>query len=96
MINCNFAALTDLIFRKDYTYLSDQNAFYKVHQQKMVFSDAVTTCSAEGGQLFVPYSKNELEAISNLVIDPTSVGFWLGITDLFSEGYFVNLNGTIQ
>jgi hypothetical protein len=82
-----------LFFRKDYTYLREYNAFYKVHKSRLTFSGAVATCSAEGAQLFVPTSESETVAAFDLTNKTEIKWFWIGIHDLYGEGTFVTLDG---
>ncbi|KAJ2951590.1 hypothetical protein O0L34_g13743 [Tuta absoluta] len=68
----NFAkAHTAQFFRRDYTYLQEFDAFYKVHWIQNGSLDswntAFTTCYDEGAQLFYPKAEGEFTSVKTLI-----------------------------
>lgn len=52
-------------FRKDYKYIEDAQAFYKIHTIHRTWEDAKETCSKEGALLFYPNDDDEANIVLN-------------------------------
>ncbi|KAI5630661.1 lectin c-type domain-containing protein [Phthorimaea operculella] len=89
-------------FRRDYTYIEELDAFYKVHLQKGslidFWSSAFTTCYDEGAKLFYEEENEELAAVKNLVnktriLHELSANILVGIHDEIGDGDFTTVDG---
>ncbi|CAH0721768.1 unnamed protein product, partial [Brenthis ino] len=52
-------------FRKDYKYMEDAQAFYKIHTIHRTWEDAKEACSKEGALLFYPNDDDEANIVLN-------------------------------
>ncbi|XP_047527581.1 C-type mannose receptor 2-like isoform X1 [Vanessa atalanta] len=52
-------------FRKDYKYIEDTKAFYKIHTLHRTWQDAKERCSMEGATLFYPDDDDEANVVIN-------------------------------
>ncbi|KAI5646937.1 lectin c-type domain-containing protein [Phthorimaea operculella] len=81
-------------FRKDYTYLSSTESFYKIHTLHRTWREAKKRCELEGSSLFYPEDDNEANEV---------IAFWnktqpfswvyIGISDLLAKGVFQTIDG---
>ncbi|GBP59283.1 Hemolymph lipopolysaccharide-binding protein [Eumeta japonica] len=82
-------------YRRDYKYLDEYNAFYKLHQVANNWLEAFNVCYTEGAHLFYPSSKEEASVFSTLVSangkNVTSVV--LGFRNDFHLGEFITIHG---
>ncbi|XP_026318702.1 uncharacterized protein LOC113229362, partial [Hyposmocoma kahamanoa] len=93
------AALSVNFFRKDYTYIEERDAFYKLiwSEEGNSFEEAVNACDNDGSQLFYPKDHSEWRVINNLVKampqTPNTTDVLLGIRDEVGNGYYTTLDG---
>lgn len=87
-------------YRKDYTYIEEYDAFYKVHWDLSGFtwSSAFSACYEEGARLFYP-SGDEWTIVQNLTnalpIAPNTSEIYVGLHDEFHLGEFITIDGKI-
>lgn len=87
-------------YRRDYTFVKEYDAFYKVHWDLTGFSwsSAFSTCSEEGAKLFYP-SGDEWTIIKNLTAAmkkaPNTTEIYVGLHDEFNLGEFITIDGKI-
>ncbi|XP_049867539.1 C-type mannose receptor 2-like [Pectinophora gossypiella] len=76
------AQQTKKFFRKDYTYLTTTEAFYKIHTIGRTWSEAKQRCEMEGASLFYAGSDDEAnDVISWWNQTQPFFALWVGITD---------------
>jgi len=86
-------------YRKDYTYIQEYDAFYKVHWDVngWSWSSAFSACDDEGSKLFYP-SGNEWTIVKNLTdamaVAPNTSEIYVGLHDEFNLGEFITVDGT--
>ncbi|KAJ8720356.1 hypothetical protein PYW07_012399 [Mythimna separata] len=86
-------------YRKDYTYIEDFDAFYKVHWDVSgsTWSSAFLTCDDEGSTLFYPKAQGEWMLVKNLTNKMTEVpnvtDIFVGLHDEFDLGEFMTVDG---
>ncbi|XP_077284192.1 macrophage mannose receptor 1-like [Arctopsyche grandis] len=76
-------------FRLDYEYVDDLKKYYKLHKIPLSWGDAAMTCMAEGGNLYVPNSFEELTTLQGKDL----LGSWIGVHDKYAEGVFYTIKG---
>ena len=86
-------------YRKDFTYLEEFDAFYKVHWDisGLTWKTAFFTCDDEGAELFYPKTKGEWTIVKNLTDRMTEVpnvtDIFVGLHDEFQLGEFITVDG---
>ncbi|KAJ0175119.1 hypothetical protein K1T71_009260 [Dendrolimus kikuchii] len=87
-------------FRKDYTYVAEYDAFYKLHfdLKGVSWSSAFLACDDEGAKLFYPKTKEEWHVAKNLSesIDlPNSKrDIFVGFHNEYNLGQFITVDGS--
>lgn len=95
------AARPDPFYRKDYTYVDQYDAFYKVHWDGNGHSWglAFLTCDDEESMLFYPKMKDEWTVVKTLVAamkeKPNGTEIIVGMHDEFGLGEFITVDGII-
>ncbi|KAI5646938.1 lectin c-type domain-containing protein [Phthorimaea operculella] len=85
-----------LFFRKDYTYLSDTESFYKIHTLPTTWQEAKKKCGAEGAVLWHPKDEDEVDTVIafwNQTQQQNIAKVFVGLSDLFTEGVFLTVDG---
>lgn len=86
-------------FRKDYVYIDEFDAFYKVHWDLsgLSWSAAFLACDDEGTTLFYPRVSGEWALVKNLtrlMAEPPNVtDIFVGLHDEFGVGEFITVDG---
>ncbi|XP_073943839.1 uncharacterized protein isoform X1 [Choristoneura fumiferana] len=82
-------------FRKDYTFLEDSQAFYKIHTIHKTWQDAKKRCQMEGASLFYAEDEIEADAVQGLwnKTQPQFAWVYVGISDLLAKGVFETVDG---
>ncbi|XP_073947060.1 uncharacterized protein [Choristoneura fumiferana] len=83
-------------YRADYIYEKAFDAFYKVHHAAASWAVARARCEAEGTALLVPASLDEADSMPVLTANILTryQGVFVGMHDLYSEKFFVTINGS--
>ena len=77
---------------KNATYKLSGNNCFGVSKVSLSFNDAVTECSARGGQLATIASQEDDTIVESLMAPSSEYeeqGYWIGLNDLKEEGTFV-------
>ncbi|KAI5630660.1 lectin c-type domain-containing protein [Phthorimaea operculella] len=96
----SISAKHTFFYRKDYTYVDDFDAYYKLHWDKdgKSWNSAFLACDDEGSQLFYPKEEGEWVVVKNLTSmlaeAPNTTDVIVGIHDEIGQGEFVNVDGT--
>lgn len=86
-------------YRKDYTYIQDFDAFYKVHWNVSgsFWKDAFLACGNEGATLFFPKARREWTVVKNLTDkmkeNMNVKEIFVGLHDEFKLGEFLTVDG---
>ncbi|KAJ8711157.1 hypothetical protein PYW07_008399 [Mythimna separata] len=86
-------------FRKDYTYIEEYDAFYKMHWDKSVttWKTAFLTCDEEDATLFYPKLQDEWNLVKsladNMIEDLNTTEILVGLHDEFNLGEFITVDG---
>lgn len=89
------------MFRSDYTYIEERDAFYKViwSEEGNFFDTAFMACDNDGSQLFYPKDNDEWKLINNLLetlpTKPNTTDVLLGIRDEVGTGAYLTIDGKI-
>lgn len=81
-------------FRKDYTFIEESQAFYKIHTIHRTWPDARKRCAMEGASLF--YAEDEIEADAVMGLWNRTQPFswvYVGISDLLAKGVWETIDG---
>ncbi|KAL0829349.1 hypothetical protein ABMA28_004130 [Loxostege sticticalis] len=87
-------------YRKDYTFMDEFDAFYKLHWDTSGtdWSSTFLACDDEGAELFYPKIRDEWTVIKKLVKTmahaPNVSDIFVGIHDKFGVGEFITINGS--
>ena len=68
---------------------------YEIYDYSVDWATAEKICEAKGGHLVVIDSEEENEVIYNAIKDNSKSEYWMGITDVESEGIWTNFKGDI-
>lgn len=68
---------------------------YEIYDYSVDWATAEKICEAKGGHLVVIDSQEENEVIYNAIKDNSKSEYWMGITDVESEGIWTNFKGDI-
>ncbi|KAJ8712812.1 hypothetical protein PYW08_008116 [Mythimna loreyi] len=86
-------------FRKDYTYIEEFDAFYKLHWDASVstWKTAFLACDQEGATLFYPKVQDEwvlVKTLTDRMIEaPNVTEILVGLHDEFNLGEFITVDG---
>ncbi|CAK1582590.1 unnamed protein product [Parnassius mnemosyne] len=82
-------------FRRDYTFLEEYNAFYKLHWADAVgtWNEAFLACDDEGAGLFYPEDVDEWQIARNLSDSPDLEGIFVGVHDELGRGDLLSFDG---
>ncbi|XP_075976863.1 uncharacterized protein LOC142977059 isoform X2 [Anticarsia gemmatalis] len=86
-------------YRKDYTYIEEFDAFYKLHWDLFgaSWNSAFLACDDEEATLFYPKIKGEWNLVRNLTNNmaetPNVTDIFVGLHDEFGVGEFVTVDG---
>lgn len=91
------SAIDNPFFRKDYTYLPEAKAFYKLNNAGLNWVDAKKRCAFEGAVLWVPETSEEVAVVTKFWLETSkdTLLIYVGINDLISEGYFETIDGML-
>ncbi|CAK1582591.1 unnamed protein product [Parnassius mnemosyne] len=83
-------------FRRDYTFLEEYNAFYKLHwaDDAGTWDEAFLACDDEGASLFYPEDVDEWQIARNLTDSPDVEGIFVGVHDELGRGDLLSFDGT--
>ncbi|XP_047997803.1 C-type mannose receptor 2-like [Leguminivora glycinivorella] len=93
------ASRCEHFYRKDYTYIDQFDAFYKLHWDLsgQTWGSAFLACDDEGATLFYPKTTNEWTVVKDLVAlvkhKPNVTEIFVGIHDEFGLGEFMTVDG---
>ena len=67
--------------------------YYKIHNLSKTWFEARNICEEEGAHLYVFKTKEEAEAVNELLKKhgKTGTAYWIGVHDQFKEGNYVTL-----
>ncbi|CAK1582592.1 unnamed protein product [Parnassius mnemosyne] len=82
-------------FRRDYTFLEEYNAFYKLHwaDDAGTWDEAFLACDDEGASLFYPEDVDEWQIARNLTDSPDVEGIFVGVHDELGRGDLLSFDG---
>ncbi|GBP59284.1 Hemolymph lipopolysaccharide-binding protein [Eumeta japonica] len=82
-------------YRKDYVYLENFQAFYKLHEIAESWTAAFDVCESEDSHLFYPTDREEATVLQTLVNATAKnvTDVVLGLTDDFHLGEFITVHG---
>lgn len=86
-------------FRKDYTYIKELDAFYKVHWDLNgnSWDSAFLACNDEEANLFYPKEREEWDSVKSLMQDmkeqPNVTDIFVGFHNKFRLGEFITVDG---
>ncbi|XP_050558943.1 macrophage mannose receptor 1 isoform X2 [Spodoptera frugiperda] len=85
----------EIIFRPDYTYIAQQQSFYKVHLPEMTWFEAKRICALEDASLFYPQNEEEAKDVLLFIkdTDPMISSIYLSLNDLDKKGVFKTIDG---
>ncbi|CAH0625632.1 unnamed protein product [Chrysodeixis includens] len=92
-------ARRDKFFRKDYTYIEELNAFYKVHWDSSgdTWDSAFLACNDEEANLFYPKQKEEWGPVKvlmqNMTEQPNVTDIFVGYHNKYHLGEFITVDG---
>nr|QWY13107.1 IML10 [Mythimna separata] len=82
-------------FRKDYNYIEEVKASYKIHATPRSWTDAKQVCALESATLFYPENQKEARVVTSFWKEtkPELKEMWIGLSDLLVEGVFETVDG---
>ncbi|XP_050558947.1 C-type mannose receptor 2 isoform X7 [Spodoptera frugiperda] len=85
----------EIIFRPDYTYIAQQQSFYKVHLSKMTWFEAKRMCALEEASLFYPENEKEAKDVLSFIQNTTQTipSIYLSLNDLEIKGVYQTIDG---
>ncbi|CAK1582593.1 unnamed protein product [Parnassius mnemosyne] len=82
-------------FRRDYTFVEEYNAFYKLHwaDDAGTWDEAFLVCDYEGASFFYPEDVDEWRIARNLSDSPDLEGIFVGVHDELGRGDLLSYDG---
>ena len=81
----------EILYLEGYEFLPPLG-FYKYHQNRFNWQEAVDVCAQEGGHLLILNSEQERVAITALVNRYRSkFNIWTGVHDQYQEGNYITI-----
>ena len=67
--------------------------YYKVHTERKQWPEALITCEQEGAHLYVFNSKEEIDAVDELILRSSTgrTNYWIGVHDQYQERHYVTI-----
>ena len=67
--------------------------YYKVHTVSKQWLEALRTCEQEGAHLYIFNSKEEIDAMDELILKSFTgrTNYWIGVHDQYEEGHYVTI-----
>ncbi|KAF9790181.1 hypothetical protein SFRURICE_010841 [Spodoptera frugiperda] len=90
-----FSGGQPIVFRPDYTYIAQQQSFYKVHLSRMSWFEAKRMCVLEDASLFYPQNEEEAKDVLSFITHtaPTIPSIYLSLNDLDTKGMYQTIDG---
>ncbi|XP_022819535.1 C-type mannose receptor 2-like isoform X2 [Spodoptera litura] len=87
----------EIAFRSDYTYIAEQETFYKIHLTPLSWLEAKRICALEDAILFHPENVVESEAVFSFMKNATPWihEIYVSLNDIDVEGMFQTIDGKL-